>query len=164
MPDISGIELTKKIKEHKPAARILAVTMYDDYRYIEKMIKSGASGYILKAANLKELITAINTVAKGEKFLGNEIQQVLFNKIGSDDRMKTEAERQQHDKALLSKREIEILSLIAKEYNNQQIAEKLFISERTVETHRKNIFSKTKVRTVIGLVKYAIKQGLIDYE
>ncbi len=161
MPEISGIELTRKIKEIKPEARILAVTMYDDFQHIEKMIKSGANGYILKAANLKELVDAINTVARGEKFLGAEIQDVVFNKIGSLEQIE---EKQPPHKELLSKREKEILSLIAREYSNQQIAEKLFISERTVETHRKNIFSKTKARSIIGLIKYGLENGLIQYD
>ena len=159
MPEISGIELTRRIIEMKPGAKILAVTMHNDVQYIQEMINSGANGYILKAANIKELLEAIQTVARGEKFLSSDIQQVIFSKLGG-----TEPELQEKRKDILSKREKEILALIAKDFSNHEIAEKLFISELTVETHRKNIFSKTRARSVVGLVKYAIQNNIISYE
>jgi DNA-binding NarL/FixJ family response regulator len=160
MPEITGIELTRMIREMQPDARILALTMYEDFQYVEKMIKSGAHGYILKAANLHELIKAITSVAKGEKFLGQEIQDVVFNKIGSLEALETPDD---DVKGLLTPREKEILALIAKEYSNPEIAEKLFISERTVETHRKNIFSKTGAKSVIGLIRYAIQHNIVSF-
>lgn len=163
IPEISGIEITKKIKEIRPQAKVLALTMYDDYDYIEKMVKNGADGYVLKSATIKELSTAILTLASGNKFFGAEIQEILFNKIGNKDVKEQEDNTIVKHKAKLTKRETEILILIAREYSTQQIAEKLFISERTVETHRKNIFAKTKAKSIIGLSKYALQNGLISF-
>lgn len=162
MPEISGIELTKMILQQQPQARVLALTMYDDFQYVEKMIKSGAHGYILKASDLQELIKAVAAVARGEKFLGQEIQQVVFNQIGN---LEAAWQKPSEDvKELLTPREKEILALIAREFSNPEIAEKLFISERTVETHRKNIFAKTGAKSVIGLIKYAIQHEIISFE
>jgi DNA-binding NarL/FixJ family response regulator len=164
MPDITGIELTRKLKDIKPEARVLALTMYDDFEYVENMIKSGADGYILKTASLEELSLAIKTVARGIKFFGNEIQEIVFNKIGGKGSANNPTSTSD-DQANLTKREMEIISLIAKEYTTQEIAEKLFISTRTVETHRKNILSKTRVKSIIGLLKFAEQRGILggDY-
>ncbi|MDO8896349.1 MAG: response regulator transcription factor [Bacteroidales bacterium] len=164
MPQLSGVQLTRKLKEWDPTIKILALTMYDEYEYVEKMIMAGASGYILKSASIQELTHAIRTVAEGSKFLGSDIQEVLFNKVEkSNVELYTRSYSNNIEPdATLTKREIEILILISKELTTQQIAEKLFISERTVETHRKNIFSKTKAKSVIGLSRYAEKYGYIS--
>jgi two-component system nitrate/nitrite response regulator NarL len=164
MPEISGIELTRQLRKKKPDAKVLALTMYDSIEYVEKMIKSGAIGYILKTASLQELSTAIRTVAQGRRFFGEDMQEMLFNRIGNGGMENNPTTPSVNEKASLTKREIEILSLIGKEFTTQQIAAKLFISERTVETHRKNIFSKTRAKSVIGLSRYAIKHGYINFE
>jgi DNA-binding NarL/FixJ family response regulator len=127
------------------------------------MIRNGADGYILKSANLQELIHAIETVAKGSKYFGEKIQEIVYNKLSGKEKQ-DEIRHSPDTQVNLTRREIEILSLIAQEYTNPQIAEKLFISERTVETHRKNIFSKTKAKSIIGLSKYAIRHGLVNLE
>ncbi|TVQ07234.1 MAG: DNA-binding response regulator [Bacteroidetes bacterium] len=160
MPQMSGIELTRLIKEKNPQAKILALSMYEDSHYIEKMIQSGASGYMLKSANIKEMVEAIKKVAKGERYLGDEVQKAVFEKMGSMDFFEAQNETNTYT---LSKREKEILALVVREYTTQQIAEKLFISELTVETHRKNIWAKTKTKSIVGLVKFAIREGLVDY-
>lgn len=160
MPQMSGIELTRIIRERNPLARIIALSMYEDAHYIEKMIQSGASGYMLKSSNIREMVEAIKIVANGERFLGHEVQKVVFDKMGTTDVFE---DQEKSNKYSLSKREKEILSLVVREYTTQQIAEKLFISELTVETHRKNILAKTKTKSIVGLVKYAIREGLVDY-
>ncbi|HRY32044.1 MAG TPA: response regulator transcription factor [Bacteroidales bacterium] len=160
MPGISGIELTRRLREIKPEARILILTMYDDFKYVGMLVKSGASGYVLKSANLQELTRAIQMVGQGHKYFGQEIQDVMFSRLEGD-HPEDEKFPDGQGRAKLTKREVEILSLIAREYSTRQIAEKLFISERTVETHRKNILSKTNAKTVVGLSKYAIRQGII---
>lgn len=159
MPEILGTDLTSMIKSEKPNSKILALTMYDDYEYVENMIRSGANGYILKSASIEELTNAIRIINEGGKYFSREIQDVVFNNIAINSYKKNYC--YDNKIALLTKREKEIISLIAKEYTTRQIAEKLFISERTVETHRKNIFSKTKAKSVIGLNRYAIKYGII---
>ncbi len=163
MPQMTGVELTTRIKKRFPDAKILALTMYDEYEYVERMIVAGASGYILKSASIQELTHAIKTISMGSKYLGSDIQNVLFNRVekSTADIFQTVQAKENEDSAVLTRREIEILVLIAKEMTTQQIAEKLFISERTVETHRKNIFSKTRAKSVIGLSRYAEKRGYL---
>ncbi|MCF8230691.1 MAG: response regulator transcription factor [Bacteroidales bacterium] len=158
MPGMSGIELTRKINEKYSGINILMLTMNDEGTLINQSIEAGASGYILKNSNTDELIDAIHTVAKGKKYLSSKAQEVVMNSIFKHQDAIREVEPAA---ASLTQRESEILSLIAKEYSNEQIAEELFISERTVETHRKNIFTKTKTKTVVGLIKYAFQHGLI---
>ena len=133
--------------------------MYDDHTYISKMIEAGASGYILKNINIEDLIEAINTVIKGNFYLSKDIQKVIDEHVApANESYKTVKSNIIH----LSYREQEILNLIAKEFTNEQIAQQLFISERTVETHRKNIFIKTKQKTIVGLIKYAIENKLLS--
>lgn len=159
MPDMTGIELTRIIKEKNPKAKILALTMFEDILYIQKMIQSGANGYVLKSADMQVLIEAIKTVANGGKFWDAEIRNTILEKVGAID----SEEFKDMNQNKLSKRELEILYLITKELSNSQIAEKLFISERTIETHRKNIMAKTKARNTVGLVKLAIREGLVYF-
>jgi DNA-binding NarL/FixJ family response regulator len=163
MPDITGIELAGILLQKKPEAKILALTMYDEFEFVEKMIKSGVRGYILKTANLEELSLAIKTISSGYKFFGNEIQNIVFNKYGGLQEL-YENRKREEENVNITPREKEIISLIAKEFTTQEIAEKLFISVRTVETHRKNIISKTKTKSVVGLIKYAVKHGVISYD
>lgn len=156
----SGIETTRKLKESYPYIKILALTMHEDISMITQMIEAGASGYILKRTNMNEVLEAIRVVAGDGKYLGRDVQSILMENLSSK-----EPEQILHNTpATLSTREKEILNLIAKEMNNEEIATKLFISERTVETHRRNIFTKTKTKTIVGLIKYAIKNGMVGQE
>jgi len=159
MPGMSGIQLTCEIKKNYPITKVIALSMYDDHTYISKMIEAGASGYILKNINIEDLIEAINTVIKGNFYLSKDIQKVIDEHVApANESYKTVKSNIIH----LSYREQEILNLIAKEFTNEQIAQQLFISERTVETHRKNIFIKTKQKTIVGLIKYAIENKLLS--
>lgn len=163
LPGISGIELTRKILEKVPEAKILILSMYESYDYVEKAIQSGAQGYLLKAASHEELVMAIKSIAKGEQYFGKEILKILTNRIGGKEINKEINKPSDQPGAFLSKREKEILYLITQEYTTQQIAEKLFISERTVETHRKNILSKTGAKSVVGLIRYAVQSGIVKF-
>lgn len=156
----SGIETTRKLKESYPYIKILALTMHEDISMITQMIEAGASGYILKRTNMNEVLEAIRVVAGDGKYLGRDVQSILMENLSS----KEPAQILHNTPATLSTREKEILNLIAKEMNNEEIATKLFISERTVETHRRNIFTKTKTKTIVGLIKYAIKNGMVGQE
>lgn len=158
MPEGSGIETTRSLKEIQPDIQVLALTMHEDINMIRKMVEAGASGYILKRTNMNEVLEAIRVVAKGGKYLGRDVQEILLDNMGRPDR----PTEQTVSPLRLTQREIEILNLIAKELRNDEIAEKLFISERTVETHRRNIFVKTETKSIVGLIKYAIANGLID--
>jgi len=161
MPKHSGIEVTKKVRELYPDIRVLALTMHEDISMISKMVEAGASGYILKRTNMNEVLEAIRVVAAGGKYLGRDVQAILMDSLGGNVGVNVITE---DSPAPLSVRELEILNLIAKEFNNEEIANKLFISERTVETHRRNIFTKTKTKSIVGLIKYAMKNGLISQE
>lgn len=159
MPDGSGIDATLKIKELYPAIKVIALTMHDDISIITRMVKAGASGYILKRSNMNEVIEAIRIVRDNGRYLSINTQQIIMDSLGSSADLTVDKEESQ---PTLSARETEVLNLVAKEYSNELIAEKLFISERTVEAHRRNIFIKTKTKSIVGLIKYAISKGLIE--
>lgn len=162
MPGGSGIEATEKIKKLYPGIRIIALTMHDDISIITRMIKAGASGFVLKRTNMNEVIEAIRIVYKNGKYLSINTQQIIMDNLNNPQDL--QEDMREENKPVLSAREIEVLNLVAKEYSNEQIAEKLFISERTVEAHRRNIFIKTKTKGIVGLMKYAISKGLINAE
>jgi DNA-binding NarL/FixJ family response regulator len=159
MPGESGIDGTIRLKKLYPAIKVLALTMHNDISIITRMIEAGASGYILKLTNMNEVTEAIRVVHAGERYLGRDTQNIIMDNLSTPPgTFGSGPER----KSILSTRETEVLKLIAQEYSNSQIAEKLFISERTVEAHRRNIFIKTKTKTIVGLMKLAIEKGLLD--
>lgn len=157
MPDMDGIELTKNIKKDYPNVKVLALSMFSEQQTIREMVDAGISGYILKNTGKQELVGALTKIASGGIFFGDEVTNEMM-------RMMTQPEKEQEKKTVvnLTFREREILKLIAKEYSNIQIANELFISERTVETHRKNIFRKTNTKSIVGLIKYAFEHQLIS--
>ncbi|MFC4163770.1 response regulator [Epilithonimonas zeae] len=161
MPEISGIDMTKKIRELYPAVKVIALTMHEDISVISKMIKAGASGYILKRTNMQEVVDAIRAVHQNGRYLSASVQHVIMDNLMSPEELLDTAEE---DKPVLSSRELEVLQLIAKEFSNEQIGEALYISERTVEAHRRNIFIKTKTKSIVGLIKYALNEGLVELD
>ena len=158
LPDMEEEEVLKKIRQIKPDLKVLYLTMMRGTRYIHKLMKYGLQGYLLKNAGIEELKSAIQTVAAGGTYYSKEIN---IMDVSNDFRNTITIDDKQVDE-ILSKREIEILKLICKEYSNAEIAEKLFLSISTVETHRKNLISKLGVNNTVGLVKFAIKNKLID--
>ncbi len=153
MPNLPGNELAKLIKQKHPEVKILALSMSGQGDLVNEMIENAdISGYVLKNIGKQELVTAIQKIANGGIYFSEEV---------IDELQKNSNRKKQKEEARLTEREIEIIRLIEKEYNNKQIADTLFISERTVETHRKNIFRKTETASVIGLVKYAYEHKLI---
>lgn len=159
MPIMSGIELTKIVCDRYPGTKVLAVSMYSDNVMISKMIEAGATGYVLKSTEMCELIEAIVAVSEGKRFLSKDVQAVVMKGVYNSTSPMSSVNP---NVMKLTPRESEILYLISKEYSNEQIAEQLFISERTVETHRKNIFVKTRQKTIVGLIKFAFENGLIN--
>src|SRR5690242_169437 len=153
MPGINGSVLAKNVRESFPDIKILALSMSGEGDVINEMINDAdISGYVLKNIGKQELIRAIEKIAGGNVYFSEDVIEEL---------KRTSMRRKQNEDAHLTDREVEIIRLIEKEYNNRQIAEALFISERTVETHRKNIFRKTNTNSVIGLVKYAYEHKLV---
>tara|TARA_R110002096_G_scaffold126532_3_gene273602 strand:- start:26702 stop:27343 length:642 start_codon:yes stop_codon:yes gene_type:complete len=157
MPKIDGLEATKIISEKYPSIKILMLTMFGTVDYIQKLIKAGAQGYLLKNTGKAELELAIRSLVKGENYYSQEVSNRIME--GLQKRQKQDKDYQIVE---LTDREKEVLILIAEELTTNEIADKLFISKHTVETHRKNLISKLNVRNVNGLVKYAFQQGLVD--
>jgi DNA-binding NarL/FixJ family response regulator len=151
----SGIDTTRFLHEHYPGVKVLALTMHDEAEYISNILEAGASGYILKKTDKQELITAIRTIAEGGTYLSSEVSGILVK------RMSQKPVRSPYETPL-TKRETEILVLIANQYTNQKIAEKLFVSTRTVDTHRRNLLQKLGVKNTAGLVRYAMEKGLVS--
>ena len=156
MAELSGSELTKKIKAYNFEIKVLALSRYGDKATINEMIEAGVDGYILKNTGLEELTNAIKTVEMGHVFFSNQVTLEMLKSI-----KEVNSPIETNEFGHLTTREIQIIKLIAEEMSNAEIGDKLFISERTVETHRKNIFTKTNIKSVAGLIKYAITQKII---
>lgn len=154
MEKLSGIELCKQVRSSFPHIKILALSMFGDKDTITEMIDAGVNAYILKNTGSLELIEALDKICAGQVFFSNEVTLEMMKSISSSKNPLAESSK-------LTPRELEIVKLIADELNNAEIGEKLFISERTVETHRKNIFRKTGTKSVAGLIKYGIEHKII---
>lgn len=159
LPGINGIEVTKIIKKKYPKTQILALSTSDDENYIIQMVNSGALGYILKSTGIEELIAAIKTLSNGDSYFCKEASAAILGQMN-----KTKKEKKHsHDPDIpLSDREIEVLKLISRGMKNKDIAGQLFISVRTVDTHRRNIHQKLNINNTAGLINYAIKAGLYE--
>lgn len=151
----NGIEITAELKEQYPDLKVVILSMLDYENYVSKAIENGARGYLVKNAGKDELSVALRLVASGSTFISPSISlNLLNNRSESNNPVHSEQES-------LSKRELEVLHLIADGYTNAEIADKLFNSKRTIETHRQNILEKTRSKNTASLIKYAIKNGLI---
>jgi DNA-binding NarL/FixJ family response regulator len=144
LPDKSGIDLCKEIKDKYPGIHIVGISSFNQLSFIEKMIGNGASGYVLKNATREELVDAIETVVEGQQFLSNEVASIV--KKGPDPKI-----------PVITRREKEVLGLIADGLTNNEIAEKLFISITTVDTHRKSLLTKFEVKNTATLIRLAMK-------
>lgn len=162
LPGQNGISITKFLVKKSPSYKILALTMHKEEYMIKQMISAGAVGYLLKNTGLDELTKAIVTIANGNKYFCNEASQVIINDSTNN---LTAGENYNFTidyRNVLSTREKEIMILIVKEFSSTQIAEKLFIGKRTVDTHRKNIIAKLNLKNTAGIVKYAIEHGVLN--
>lgn len=160
MPKFNGLEAAKMIKAQHPGSKIIFLSMEVKEDFISEAIKAGASGYIPKDSNKVILINAIRSVFKGEKYFHSMVSELIFNQfyeksIGNEKAKKT------YSAGKISNREVEVLKLIASGFSNSQIAEKLFISVRTVDAHRNHIMQKLELNNTAELVKYAIKNDII---
>jgi DNA-binding NarL/FixJ family response regulator len=157
LPDMDEETLLKEIRAVNPSQKIIYLTLMRGTRFIHKLMKHSIQGYVLKNAPLEELYEAIKIVYEGGTYFSKEIDIISDNDFRSTITVDESKVNQ-----ILSKREIEVLKLVCKEYSNSDIAEKLFLSVSTVETHRKNLIAKLGVHNTVGLVKYALKNNLID--
>jgi DNA-binding NarL/FixJ family response regulator len=149
MPGLDAVSFIKTVKRILPRIKIIMLSMHEEIHLTKEILKSGVNAYILKKDTQKELLQAIEEVNAGRIYLSQDISKQMILNMDNPDEGK-----------LLTEREKEILRLITQEYNNKQIAESLFISERTVETHRKNIFRKTGTNSLVGLIKFAFANNL----
>jgi len=152
MPGLDGMETAKLIRQKKPGIKIIMLTTYNDKEIISELVHIGVSGYLLKNSDKQELVEAVNKVMKGRHYFSEEVENIILQGL---------SEKKQVEVMPLSEREIQIVRLLAKEYTNAKIAAELFITYRTVESHRKNIMQKTKAHNLAGLIKYAYSKGLI---
>lgn len=150
MPGMNGIEVTKKVRHLYPDTKIIMLTMHNKREYVSQAISVGANGYMLKNSNKATLLDGIRKASMGGFFLPSDIAPPQI--------------KESDDQPQLTEREIQIICLIAREHTSQEIGDMLFISSNTVETHRRNIFSKLGVRNVAGLVRYALQHELCDFE
>lgn len=159
-PGENGLIATKKLKEAAPDIKVLILTMHDDKEYIFRVLQAGASGYVLKSAEDLDLIQAIRTVYQDEAYLYPKATKLLI-----EDYMEKVAKGEQDDPFdTLTPREQEVLSYFAKGYTNKEIGEKLYVSVKTIESHKSKIMDKLGIRTRPELVKYALKHGLLEFE
>ncbi|MBL0357151.1 MAG: response regulator transcription factor [Chitinophagaceae bacterium] len=148
MPDKSGVDLCKEVRSAYPSVFVIGLSTFNQFTFIDAMMENGASGYLLKNADKEEIIEAIHTVAKGKTYLSDEAASTLKNAA-------------HEDSPVLTRRENEVLRLIAEGLSNPKIAEKLFLSLSTVDTHRKSLMRKLNIKNTALLIRYAMENNII---
>lgn len=154
MPGMKGIELVKAIKQKHPQVKLLVVTMHNDQEIISEILQAEAEGYILKNSGKTEMLEAVDDLMNGKTHYDKEVLHLLVQKIKKEKQTVTKTKP-------LTERELQILSLIVKEFTSKEIAEQLGISKQTVDTHRMHIMEKTGAQTLVGLIKYALSSNII---
>ena len=156
LPIINGIDLCRQIKAKSSAIRVLALTSYNKGIFIQQMLKAGASGYVLKNSASEEIVHAVRQVYAGETYMSPSVTNILMESLRNQPSDSNEFIPK------LTKREKQVLKLIASEMTTKVIAQELHLSEHTVESHRRNLLTKFNVRNVVGLIRKAIQRGLIE--
>jgi DNA-binding NarL/FixJ family response regulator len=159
LPDMSGIEITKKIIKEYPGINVLILSMHVNEEFVFNAIKAGAKGYLPKNTTRKELLEAIYTIIRDEEYFSEQISNLILK---SYIKKAKQGNKPGEQKETLSGRETEILKLVAEGASNKEISEKLFISIRTVESHKNHIMQKLELKSVVDLVKYAIRNKIIE--
>lgn len=159
MPEMTGVELTVQLRQKYPQIKVLMLSVSEEAEMIREAFQVGVWGYMMKKAGKTELLKAIQTVKSGQRYFSESVVFELMRLGLSDNLLKHEvAPELTH----LTDREIEIIKLITNEFSSHEIAEKLFIAPKTVETHRHNILKKLGLKNTVGLIKYALKNGIIQ--
>jgi DNA-binding NarL/FixJ family response regulator len=159
MPDLNGVEATRQVKADNPRVKVIALSMYADRGYVLGVLEAGASGYVLKTGAYDELHRAVQAVAQGKNYLSPDVTQMVV-----DAQVRASSEGSTSVQPSLGPREREIIQLLAEGRTSPEIARRLHISTRTVETHRRNIMKKLDLHTVAELTKYAIREGLTSLD
>ena len=155
LPDMDGIELCKVLSKQYPNLKILALTNFEEISFVKKILRNGACGYLLKNTQKAELIEALLTVLKGEQYLQKKIERKLMNHALGQKKAREFIPN-------LTRREQEVLEALSQELTSQEISKKLFISVKTVETHRMNLMSKLGARNSVGIIRNAMNYGLLN--
>lgn len=158
MPGLNGIEASKLLKKRHPDIKIIILSMFNEPSLIKQLIQAGVDGYLTKTSDQQELLSGIKRVISGQKYFGSDVTIALSNTTQVTD----QAEGDFDKIAQLSERENEILKLVCEGLNNKEIGEKLYISHRTVDTHRTNLMRKLDVHSVVELIRFAIRNGIIE--
>ena len=154
LPGISGIEIAKYVSKNYPEVKILILSMHSNEEFITKALNAGANGYLPKDTSMTELLEAINAIYKGDNYFNKNISDTILKSIINKSKNETS------EQETLTKREKEVITLVVDGLTNKEIAEKLFISIRTVDSHKNNIMQKLNLKSSVELVKYAIKNNL----
>ncbi len=160
MPNMSGIEALRTIKEKRPSISILILTMHENEAYLLEALKAGASGYILKKAADNELMSAIRAVYSGEVFIPSSLTKSVVKEMVSGG--VSGEQSVDNDQGQLSPRELEVLTLVAQGYTNQQVADRLYLSVKTVETYKARVMEKLSLGSRVELVRYALQHGFLS--
>ncbi len=159
LPSMNGIEVCKQVTEKYPGIKVIAISMFNEESFVTEILNNGAVGYILKNTGRDELIKAINTVQNGKSYFSKDVTQTIMRGLM---KQRTASREKKPFIPKISRREKEVLNLIVKEYTTQEIADELFISLKTVESHRSNLLSKLNARNTAGLVRIAMEHDLVD--
>ncbi len=158
LPDVSGIKICSILKDSHPEINVLILSMYINEEFIFNALQAGAKGYLPKNTNKRELLNAVNAIYNGEEYFSNEISEIILKSYVS----KVQNKKDVNSSEELSKREKEVLVLFAEGHSNAEISEKLYISVRTVESHKNHIMQKLQLKNTVDLIKYAIKNKYVD--
>jgi DNA-binding NarL/FixJ family response regulator len=156
LPGLSGAEVVYRMLRYQPEMKILVLSSYDELAYIQSMLDAGARGYVLKNIEPGEMLKAIKTILSGKVYYCSEVAVKLIDATGYS------AAKLDKAKSILTRREVEVLQMIAMEMTNEEIAKKLFVAKRTVDSHRQNLIHKLQVKNTVGLVKAAYKLNLVE--
>lgn len=160
MPEMSGIEIARKLTEERPEIKLLMLSMYMSEEFITNAIEAGAKGYLTKTTTQEEILNALKTINEGGEFYSDSVSNILLKSFIKKTQNKVSESQEQA--IVLTKRENEILKLFAEGLSNKEIADKLFISIRTVESHKNNIMQKLELKSTVELIKYAIRNKIIE--
>ena len=159
LPEMNGIEVCKEALSLYPNLKICAISMFNEESFVTEILNNGAKGYILKNTGREELLRAIRTVAKGDSYFSKEVTETIMKGLINK---RKNGNKESNDFPKISRREKEVLKLIIEEYTTQEIADELFISLKTVESHRSNLLSKLNARNTAGLVRVTIENNLLE--
>jgi len=162
MPKLNGVDTTRAIKEANPDIKVLVLTIHESEEYVWQVIRAGANGYLLKTADKDELAAAVNSVADGQRFFSPSVSELIIDEFAN--RMREEDTPKPRAGDLLTRRETEVLRLIAYGWTNKEVAAELFLSARTINTHRSNLMRKLDIHDTAGLVRYAIQVGIVEVD